>query len=98
MINQTSTHARARGLAALLVLTALVITAARANPPKPALSDKEQLGQFIYFDKDLSTPKGQACASCHEPFAGFTDPDHNLPVSQGVIKTRFGSRRPPTPA
>jgi cytochrome c peroxidase len=58
----------------------------------------ELLGRFIYFDKNLSTPPGQSCASCHTPSAGFADPDHNLPVSRGVIKSRTGFRSAPTAA
>ena len=46
---------------------------------------KEELGQFLYFDEDLSEPSGQSCASCHDPDFGFVDPDKGLPVSEGVI-------------
>lgn len=61
-----------------------------------ALTDQETVGQNLYFDTNLSEPAGQACSSCHEPSAGFADPDQNLPVSEGVIAGLFGSRNSPT--
>ena len=51
---------------------------------------------MLYFDKNLSSPPGQACASCHLPQAGFAEPDQTLPVSEGVIAGRFGGRNSPT--
>ena len=59
------------------------------------LTPVEELGEFLYFDLNLSTPPGQACASCHEPSAGFVDPDFQLPVSEGVIPGLFGGRNSP---
>ncbi len=61
-----------------------------------ALTDQETLGQNLFFDISLSEPAGQACASCHDPDAGFTDPDQNIPVSEGVIAGLFGQRNSPT--
>ena len=61
-------------------------------------TEMEKLGRKIYFDTSLSTPPGQACASCHTPAAGFADPDHSLPVSRGVLKARTGFRSAPTAA
>ncbi len=61
-------------------------------------TDLERLGREIYFDTSLSTPTGQSCASCHTPAAGFADPDHNLPVSRGVLRNRTGFRSAPTAA
>lgn len=66
------------------------------------LSPLEQLGKQIFFDKNLSSPAGQACASCHAPEAGFTGPDSttNLKtaVYQGALPGRFGNRKPPSAA
>ena len=59
------------------------------------LTPKEELGSLLYFDEDLSQPNGQSCASCHEPSAGFADPDVDLPVSQGVLSRRVGNRNSP---
>ncbi len=67
--------------------------------PTPAeLTPQQTLGKFIFFDENLSEPAGQSCASCHMPNAGFADPDSNLPVSEGVIPDRFGSRNSPSAA
>jgi cytochrome c peroxidase len=81
----------------LLVLLAVALLATSGTCA--ALSDEEELGKLLYFDTNLSTPVGQSCASCHEPSAGFADPDNGLPVSQGVLpQNRFGNRNSPTAA
>lgn len=76
----------------------LIITAglSLAKSVKPA--SEQHLGRLIYFDKDLSNPLGQACASCHLPAAGYADPDQDLPVSEGAITGRFGGRNAPSAA
>lgn len=80
---------------AFLLVTMVGISAAQVTP-FPLL--EQQLGRHLYFDKHLSNPVGQACASCHLPTAGFADPDQNLPVSEGVIPGRFGGRNSPSSA
>jgi cytochrome c peroxidase len=62
------------------------------------LNKEEMLGRMLYFDENLSSPAGQSCASCHHPDAAFADPDYALPVSEGVIEGRFGTRNSPTAA
>ena len=62
------------------------------------LTPIEQLGEFLYFDENLSEPFGQSCASCHLPDVGFDDPDDELPVSEGVISGLFGGRNSPSSA
>jgi len=57
-----------------------------------ALTQKQSLGKKLFFDKNLSTPVGQACADCHAPETGFANPNADYPVSQGVHKDRFGNR------
>jgi cytochrome c peroxidase len=59
---------------------------------------EQHLGRLLYFDKDLSNPVGQACASCHLPKAGYADPDQELPVSEGAVTGRFGGRNAPSAA
>jgi cytochrome c peroxidase len=61
-------------------------------------TDQENLGKMLFFDTNLSEPAGQACASCHDPNAGFSEPDINFPVSEGVILGRFGNRNSPSAA
>lgn len=52
------------------------------------------LGKQIFFDKNLSNPIGQACASCHSPDKGFSD-SFNQPISVGANGTSFSSRNAP---
>lgn len=59
------------------------------------LSDLEILGKKLFFDKSLSNPGGQSCASCHSINDGFTDPSHTA-FSKGAITTLMGSRSAPT--
>ena len=61
-----------------------------------AMTRKESLGQALFSDTTLSSPPGQACATCHSPEHFFVDPDANEPTSEGVIKGRFGNRNTPT--
>jgi cytochrome c peroxidase len=67
-----------------------------------ALTDMEQLGKAIFFDPGLSVTGLQSCASCHDPFTGFTGPDSDendtLAVYEGAIPRRYGNRKPPTSA
>jgi cytochrome c peroxidase len=72
------------------------LTAQAVTLPEPG--SIVTLGQAIFFDKDLSKPEGQACASCHNPLTGFADPNSALPVSRGAIKNRFGNRNAPSAA
>lgn len=81
-------------IAALGVLILFSVAAAQET----GLTSKEELGQFLYFDTNLSEPDGQACASCHEPTVGFDDPDVGLPVSEGVVPGMFGGRNSPISA
>ena len=66
------------------------------------LSAMESLGKQIFFDENLSEPRGQSCASCHAPQTGFTSPSAfvNLlgAVERGAVMRRSGNRKPPTAA
>jgi cytochrome c peroxidase len=64
----------------------------KASTTGRTLTQKEILGKKLFFDKNLSTPTGQACADCHSPETGFANPNADYPVSQGVYKDRFGNR------
>ena len=64
----------------------------KASMTGRTLTQKETLGKKLFFDKNLSTPVGQACADCHSPEVGFGQPNSDYPVSQGVYKDRFGNR------
>lgn len=41
----------------------------------PLSADKIALGKLLFFDKRLSKDGNVSCASCHNPFHGFADPD-----------------------
>jgi cytochrome c peroxidase len=58
----------------------------------PITEDKIVLGKFLYFDPRMSKDKTIACASCHNPFHGFTDPAR---TSKGV-GGKLGGRNSPT--
>lgn len=68
----------------------------RATPPTE--SPLLRLGRALYFDPQLSRPAGRACASCHDPKAGFADPDHSHPTSAGAVRGRVGKRNAPSAA
>jgi cytochrome c peroxidase len=57
--------------------------------------DKVQLGKQVFFDKNLSNPIGQSCASCHSPEAAFSDTGHGI-TSQGVVAGLFNNRNCPS--
>jgi cytochrome c peroxidase len=42
------------------------------QPFSQKLADLQQLGKRIFFDTNLSEPRGQSCASCHAPDKGFS--------------------------
>jgi cytochrome c peroxidase len=87
-------RSRSLWLGVLVALAAALLLA----PVAAATSSKAVLGAKLYFDKGLSEPDGQSCASCHQPFAGYADPDDALPVSEGVIAGMFGGRNAPSAA
>jgi cytochrome c peroxidase len=60
------------------------------------LTLEQQLGKQIFFDKNLSSPAGQSCASCHDSKVSFTDTIQDLPVSLGAVEGRTGSRNTPS--
>ncbi|AET67989.1 cytochrome c peroxidase [Desulfosporosinus orientis DSM 765] len=76
----------------LIMITMLGTAFAGETTPKQAL------GKLLFFDTNLSTPNGMSCSSCHDPSVAFTDPDSNLPVSQGVVPRLFGNRNSPSAA
>ena len=83
----------------VLILAGVLITfTATASQAQTGLTPIEELGEFLYFDENLSEPFGQSCASCHDPVFGFDDPDSDLPVSEGVIPGLFGGRNSPASA
>lgn len=58
----------------------------------PMSADKIALGKLLYFDPRLSRDGKIACASCHNPFHGFADPDRTSTGFEG----KHGTRNSPT--
>lgn len=59
------------------------------NPPT---AQTVALGRKLYYDKSLSVDNSIACASCHDPEAGFADPNQ---FSEGVGGELGGRQAPP---
>jgi len=82
------------------LLASLAMAAGTAHAQD--LTDVEQLGKSIFFDKKLSLKKNQSCATCHDPKVGWTGPIPGInkkgSVYPGSIKTKFGNRKPPSSA
>jgi len=80
----------------------LVVVLVRPAGAQGGLTPLEELGKFLFFDTNLSTPSGQSCAACHAPQVGFTGPNSainaTLAVYPGAVPGRFGNRKPPTAA
>ena len=68
-----------------------VIVSCTSGQKNSLLNDKEQLGKLLFFDENLSEPKGQSCATCHDPEKGFADKDLRM-VSEGAVKGLFSNR------
>lgn len=60
---------------------------------------KEDLGQILFFDVNLSKNRTQSCATCHNPNAGFVDDRDNgvkKMASLGDDGKSLGDRQAPT--
>lgn len=56
---------------------------------------KEELGELVFHDPDLSEPRGQACDDCHDRKLAFSDPEDER-TSMGVVQGRMGVRNAQT--
>src|ERR1019366_5325588 len=83
--------------AAALLLLVVAGASAQGN-----LTQNEQLGKKLFFDPNLSTPSGLACAGCHGAEVGYTGADAAInaagAVYEGAMVNRFGNRKPPSAA
>ncbi|WP_019645303.1 cytochrome-c peroxidase [Novispirillum itersonii] len=64
-------------------------------------STPEALGEALFFDTALSKNRTQACATCHDPAAAFTDPRQTKAggqLSLGDDGQSFGNRHTPSAA
>ena len=80
----------------LLVGTTLAVVASGTLTPK------EQLGQAIFFDENLSTNDNQSCATCHGPAGGLDGSGLGHQRARrglrGLDPGAFGDRKPPSSA
>jgi cytochrome c peroxidase len=105
----------AKGVAGIVFLgcltTALIMTwrpqpsiggspAVIAPVSTPTTQAMINLGEVLFNDVNLSNPNGQACATCHGIYTGFTFPLQKINIqageSPGAVKGRFGNRISPT--
>ena len=112
MCNSTSIAAsgRSRRRAASQLATRSLILAALAAAPLAgwpsdagALTAIEELGKNVFFDTNLSRPRGkQACASCHDPARGWVLPlaaiNRHIVAAPGAVPGAFGSFKTPANA
>ena len=78
------------------------IEAETLNRSQTATVDRFQqimlLGKLIFYDKELSVKRNEACSFCHMPETGFTGPVSALNQTTssypGSIRTRFSARKP----
>jgi cytochrome c peroxidase len=58
------------------------------------------LGKLVFYDRQLSVRRNEACAFCHMPETGFSGPVSGLNQTTvaypGSMRSRFGSRNPQT--
>lgn len=65
------------------------------------ITDRERLGQALFFDTNLSLTRSQACGTCHQPGSAFSDGRSNdiaSAVSLGDDGISIGDRNTPSVA
>ena len=91
-------------LSAFALLSVLLFTACSNDKVSKAeliqkTKEKENLGQVLFFDVNLSKNRTQSCATCHNPDTGFVDNRNNgvnSMVSLGDDNISLGDRSAPT--
>jgi cytochrome c peroxidase len=85
------------GFSALLTAIIFLPAAQAAQGIQDTL--KIRVGKALFFDMRLSEPAGQACATCHEPAAGYNgNGNFRMTVFPGAVATRSGIHNPPSVA
>lgn len=75
------------------VIHAASTAPAAPPPPPPPLSPQQALGEKIFNDKNLSEPRGTACANCHQASTGFANLNGSrIGVPLGSLPNSFGTR------
>lgn len=83
-----------------LLLTSCGGSSGGGNDTSSSVASMRSVGKKLFFDEDLSSNGNQSCASCHDPAAGFADPNvtATAPISEGSVPGQFGNRNAPTAA
>ncbi len=67
------------------------------STPFPTTSALASLGRAIFFDTNLSEPRGTSCASCHDPGHGFAGNNgSHVGVALGSRPDHFAKRNTPS--
>ncbi|MEZ4693170.1 cytochrome-c peroxidase [Arcobacter aquimarinus] len=77
------------------ILLAFLSSSLNAND----ILKEQELGQILFFDKNLSKNRTQSCATCHNPNTGFVDERENgvsKMASLGDDEKSLGDRQAPT--
>ena len=77
-----SIFAPALGVAAFLLLVVAGASTQKTLTPK----EEEELGKELFFDTNLSTPTGLACAGCHGREVGYTGQDAAINAAGAVYE------------
>jgi cytochrome c peroxidase len=60
------------------------------------------LGKILFYDKELSVNRNEACAFCHMPQTGYQGATESINLGgvaqPGSVRTRFSFRKPPSAA
>lgn len=81
------------------LVVAMLIAFSSVSLSASDVLSKEELGQILFFDKNLSNNRTQACATCHNPDSGFVDDRDNgvkKMASMGDNNKSIGDREAPT--
>ncbi|RWR46064.1 methylamine utilization protein MauG [Sinirhodobacter ferrireducens] len=84
---------------AVLIAMAFTALAAPLRAEEGAYPSLEAWGEALFFDTNLSQNRTEACATCHDPAAGFSDPRETAvgrAVSLGDDGASLGDRNAPT--
>ncbi|PIE11626.1 MAG: methylamine utilization protein MauG [Rhodobacterales bacterium] len=80
-------------------LFGLALIVAAGGAAAEPFATKEELGEALFFDVNLSANRSMACATCHDPASGFADPRPTAlgkAVSLGDDGHSLGDRNAPT--
>lgn len=83
---------------ALALGCALASLPLHATENAPTFTPLEALGEKLFFDTNLSEPRGMSCATCHDPAKAFQGNNASsiAALAKGSREGQFGTRNVPT--